>query len=135
LYARPGFSYSVSENYTLKRFIVSHRVEISFASRKLKQICESEKELRKAYGRDGAKKATRRLTDLRAAATLEDMRNLPGRIHELTGDREGELAIDLGGGKRLILTPTNGWPAEKAEGTHVWTAIDAVTVLEITDYH
>jgi proteic killer suppression protein len=110
-------------------------VEISFASRKLQQLCESEKELRKTYGSDGAKKAMRRLSDLRAAATLQDMRNLPGRIHELSGDRDGQLAIDLAGGRRLILTPTNGWPAEKAEGAHVWNAIDAVTVLEITDYH
>jgi proteic killer suppression protein len=110
-------------------------VEISFASRKLKQLCESQKELRKAYGSDGAKKAMRRLSDLRAAATLEDMRNLPGRIHELSGDRDGQLAIDLAGGWRLILVPTNGWPTEKAEGAHVWTTIDAVQVLEITDYH
>jgi proteic killer suppression protein len=110
-------------------------VEISFASRKLKQLCESEKELRKAYGSDGAKKAMRRLSDLRAAATLEDMRNLPGRIHELTGDRNGQLAIDLAGGSRLILVPTSGWPTAKAEGAHVWAAVDAVTVLEITDYH
>jgi toxin HigB-1 len=110
-------------------------VEISFGSRKLKQLCESEKDLRKAYGRDGAKKTVRRLSDLRAAATLEDMRNLPGRIHELSGDREGQLAIDLAGGWRLIVAPAAGWPAGKGEGAHVWTAIDAVTVLEITDYH
>ena len=110
-------------------------MEISFASRKLKQLCESEKELRKAYGSDGAKKAMRRLSDLRAATTLEDTRNLPGRIHELTGDRDGQLAIDLAGRWRLIVAPTGGWPAEKAEGAHVWTTIDSVTVLEITDYH
>jgi len=29
-------------------------VEISFASRKLQKVCESEKELRKSYGSDGA---------------------------------------------------------------------------------
>lgn len=110
-------------------------MEISFASRKLQKLCESEKDLRRAHGSDGAKKAMRRLTDLRAAATLEDMRNLPGRIHELAGEREGQLAIDLAGGWRLILVPKNSWPTERLEGTHVWTAIDAVQVLEITDYH
>ena len=110
-------------------------MEISFATRKLEQLCESEKELRKAYGSNGAKMAMRRLSDLRAAATLEDMRHLPGRIHELSGDRDGQLAIDLAAGSRLILAPTSGWPTEKAEGGHVWSAIDAVTVLEITDYH
>ena len=110
-------------------------MELSFASRKLKQLCESEKELRKAYGSNGAKKAMRRLSDLRAAATLEDMRNLPGRIHELSGDRDGQLAIDLAAGWRLIVAPTNGWPTEKAEGGTRLAAIDAVAVLEITDYH
>ena len=110
-------------------------MEISFASRKLHKLCESEKELRKAYGSDGAKKAVRRLSDLRAVATLEDMRNLPGRIHELAADRDGELAIELAGSWRLILAPTNGWPTEKGKGAHVWTAIDAVQVLEIIDYH
>ena len=110
-------------------------MEISFATRKLKQLCESEKELRKAYGSNGAKKAMRRLSDLRAATTLEDMRNLPGRIHELAGNQKGQLAIELAGGWRLILEPTSGWPTEKGEGTHVWTAVDAVTVLEVIDYH
>jgi toxin HigB-1 len=110
-------------------------VEISFADPKLQKLCESEKELRKAYGSDGSKKVMRRLSDLRAAATLEDMRNLPGRIHELTADRHGQLAIDLTGGRRLIVAPTDGWPAEKDEGAHVWTTIDAVQVLEISDYH
>jgi len=110
-------------------------VDVSFASRKLQKLCESEKELRKAYGNDSAKKVMRRLSDLRAAGTLEDMRNLPGRTHELTGDRDGQLAIDLAAGRRLIIAPATGWPVEKEEGAHVWTAIDAVEVLEITDYH
>lgn len=110
-------------------------MEISFANRKVQTLCESEKELRKAYGSDGAKKAMRRLGDLRAATTLEDMRNLPGRIHELTSERAGQIAIELAGGWRLVLVPTNGWPSEKQDGAHVWTSIDAVTVVEITDYH
>ena len=110
-------------------------MEISFANCKLQKLCESEKELRKAYGSDGAKKVMRRLTELRAATTLEDMRNLPGRIHELAGDRDGQLAIDVAGGRRLVIAPRDGWPAEKDEGAHVWTMIDAVHVLEIADYH
>lgn len=110
-------------------------MEISFANRKLQKLCESEKELRRAYGSDGAKKVMRRLSDLRAAATLDVMRNLPGRIHELDGDRAGELAIDLAGGRRLVIAPTNGWPDEKEDGADVWAEVDAVQVLEIVDYH
>jgi proteic killer suppression protein len=110
-------------------------VEISFANKKLQKLCESEKELRRAFGNDGAKKVMRRLSDLRAAATLEEMRNLPGRVHELDGDREGQLGIELASGRRLVIAPANGWPDEKTEGAHVWTEIDAVQVLEIVDYH
>lgn len=110
-------------------------METSFANRRLQKLCESEKELRKAYGSDGAKKVMRRLSDLRAATALEDMRNLPGRIHELEADRDGQLAIDIAGGRRLVITPTNGWPSEKQDGAHVWTEIDAVQILEIADYH
>jgi toxin HigB-1 len=110
-------------------------VEISFASRKLQKLCESEKELQRAYGRDCARKVMSRLSDLRAATTLEDMRSLPGRCHELAGDRAEQLAIELAGGRRLVIQPANGWPSAKEEGAHVWSGIDAVQVLEIVDYH
>lgn len=110
-------------------------MEVSFASRKLQKVCESEKALRRAYGNDGAKKVMSRVSDLRAVATLEDMRNLPGRCHELAGDRAGQLAIELARGRRLVIAPTNGWPSGKAGGAHVWGKIDAVQVLEIADYH
>ena len=110
-------------------------MEISFASRKLQKVCESEKELKRAYGRDCARKVMSRLSDLRAAATLEEMRHLPGRCHELTGDRAGQLGIDLAGGRRLVIAPAGGWPAEKVRGAHVWAEVEAVQVLEIVDYH
>jgi proteic killer suppression protein len=60
------------------------------------------------------------------------MRNLPGRCHELVGDRGGQLGIELGGGRRLVIEPTGGWAREVA---HVWSEVEAVQVLEIVDYH
>jgi proteic killer suppression protein len=110
-------------------------MDVTFASRKLQKVCESEKDLRRAYGNDCAKKAMNRLSDLRAAATLEDMRNLPGRCHELTGERAGQLGINLTGGRRLVIVPSAGWPSGKDKGSHVWHEVDAVQVLEIVDYH
>lgn len=110
-------------------------MEISFANDRLQKLCESEKELRKSYGVDGAKRVMRRMSDLRAASTLEEMRNLPGRIHELEAERKGQLAIELASGRRLVLEPTNGWPAGKEAGKHVWGSVDAVRIIEIIDYH
>lgn len=110
-------------------------MELSFSNHKLRRLCESEKELQRAFGHDGARKLMARLSDLRAASTLEDMRHLPGRIHELTADRAGQLAIELIRGRRLIIAPTDGWPTSKATGAHVWSEVEAVTVIEIVDYH
>ncbi len=110
-------------------------MEISFANRKLQKLCESEKELRRAFGNNCVKKVMRRLSELGAAVTLEDMRNLPGHCHELSGDRDGRLAIELDAGRRLVIMPTDGWPIEKKDGACVWGEISAVRVLEIVDYH
>jgi toxin HigB-1 len=110
-------------------------MQVTFASRKLQTICESEKELRRTFGKDCAKKVVTRLSDLRAAGTLADMRNLPGRCHELSGDRVGQLGITLAGGRRLVLEPSDGWPAAKQEGANAWVEVDSVSVLEIVDYH
>jgi toxin HigB-1 len=76
-----------------------------------------------------------RLTDMAAATTLEDLRQLPGQCHELTGDRKGQLALDLAGGKRLIFEPSENPPPIKDDGGLAWERVDAVRVLEITDYH
>jgi proteic killer suppression protein len=110
-------------------------MRVEFANAKLQKMCESEKELRRAYGKDCAKKVMTRLADLRAAPALADMRNLPGRCHELAGNRAGQLGIVLVGGRRLVLEPSDGWPEAKQEGADAWTEVDAVCVLEIVDYH
>lgn len=110
-------------------------MDLSFANRKLQKLCESQPALKRAYGKDGARKVMARLADLAAAASLEEMRTLPGRCHELGGDRKGQLAVDLAGGKRLVLEPAANPPPEKEDGGLDWGAVDAVRVLEIIDYH
>lgn len=110
-------------------------MDVSFASKRLKRICESDKDLQRAYGKGCAKKLMGRLSDLRAAHSLEDLRQLPGHCHELDGERKGQLAIEIAGGWRLVLTPTGGWPGRKSGGSHVWDSVEAVTVIEIVDYH
>lgn len=76
-----------------------------------------------------------RLLDLRAAAKLEDMRRLPGHCHELDGNRAGQLGIDVGSGRRIVLVPSNQpWP-RKDEGGLDWSQVDAVEVIEIVNYH
>lgn len=108
-------------------------MEISFADQKLQKQCESRQALQKAHGQACAKKVMARLADLLAVASLEEMRQLAGRCHELKGDRAGSLAIDVGDGKRLVIEPTA--PMETKGGGLDWARVDAVRVLEIKNYH
>jgi proteic killer suppression protein len=75
-----------------------------------------------------------RLDQLRAAHTLADMAALPAaRCHELQGDRQGQLAVDLVHPWRLILTPVE-W-IEKETGGLDWSTVEAIIIEEIVDYH
>lgn len=75
------------------------------------------------------------MADLSAAPTLEDLRTLPGRLHELTGDRKGQLALDLQQPYRLVIEPTEEPAPVKDDGGLDWRRITAVTIVEIVDYH
>jgi plasmid maintenance system killer protein len=110
-------------------------MDVVFANKKLQKLCESRQALQREHGQNCARKTMGRLQDLEAAATLEDMRTLPGSCHELTGNRAGQLAIRLSDGKRLILEPGHNPKAEKPDGGLDWTKVTVVRVLAIQDYH
>jgi proteic killer suppression protein len=110
-------------------------VDVLFGTTRLRKVCESDKESRRAHGQDCAKRLMARLADLRAAPSLQELRHLPGRCHELDGNRKGQLAIELSDGKRLVLEPADAAAATGADGGLEWALVDAVRVLEIVDYH
>jgi proteic killer suppression protein len=65
-------------------------------------------------------RALRKLRQLDASATLDDLRNPPGnRLEALKGDRAGQMSIRINGQWRICFR---------------WAAGDAADV-EITDYH
>ena len=89
----------------------------------------------KTWGPIQAKKLRQRLDELRAASTLETMRNLPGRCHELLHDRAGQLSLDLEHPHRLIFEPANDPVPRKQDGGLNWTAVTAVRILGVVDTH
>jgi proteic killer suppression protein len=106
---------------------------IGFRTRALQSIANDAKAARKALGKRSADVLRRRLDDLRAADNLEATRHLPGRCHELKGDRAGQLAIDLEHPKRLVLEPRDG--VRRADGGLDWFSVTAIEIVEIADYH
>ena len=108
-------------------------MRVGFKSFRLGKLCTNRKELVRKYGRPVAEKIETRLVQLSSVATLEEMRYLPGRCHELKGARSGELSVTLHGGFRLIFRPGN-LPAGGSAGLD-WSSVTEVIVTEIEDYH
>lgn len=110
-------------------------VDILFRSAKLQEEYNDLKKLTRQHGRRCADLIRRRLDDIEAAASLAVLRNLPGRYHELTADRRGQLSVDLEHPYRLILEPANEPPALKADGGIDWEKTTAVRVVGVEDTH
>ncbi len=110
-------------------------VELTFAKRKLEASMASHEARVRAFGAERAGKLNTRLTQLHDAERLEDMRGLPGRCHELHGDRQGQLAVDVTKNYRLIFKPTDHPPPQKDDGGLDWSKVGAITILEVEDYH
>ena len=89
--------------------------------------------MRRAFGNERATKIALRLQHFRNVDSLEELRNFPGKYHELTGDRKGSLAVSLDGPYRLIFRP-DVW-VEDSDGRLDWSRVTAVVIDSITDYH
>lgn len=70
-------------------------MEIAFQDKSLKKQAEDYRKCQKELGEKRANLFYKRMGDLSAAETLEDVRHLPGHYHELIGDRKGQWACDL----------------------------------------
>ncbi len=110
-------------------------MDITFASRKFEKECNNHRLLVKKHGQRRAKRIRQRLDDLRAANSLEEMRHLPGRCHELIGDRSGTLSLDLDHPYRLIFAPANVPVPRKLDGGLDWAEITAVMIIGVEDTH
>ena len=86
----------------------------------------------KVLGADSARKLHARLADLQAADTVSEL--VVGRPHPLTGNRAGQFALDLAGGRRLVFQPKRA-EAAKAPTTPDWKRVTAVEIIFIGDYH
>lgn len=106
---------------------------IVFRTRALKNLAHDAKAARKELGETCARRLRSRLDDLQAAGTLEAMRNLPGRCHQLKGDRSAQFGIDLEHPRRLVFEPIDG--ESSSTGGLDWNTVTAIEIVEIVDYH
>jgi plasmid maintenance system killer protein len=110
-------------------------MEISFANTGEEADWNDSKRLVRKHNAQRAKLIRRRLDDLKAAPNLLVMRNLPGRCHELTGDRRNQLSIDLDGPYRLIFAPAHDPLPKKDDGGLNWELTTAIILLGVENTH
>jgi proteic killer suppression protein len=109
-------------------------LEVFFEDSYLGQMWESDGELRRKFGAERAKKLRIRRSALRAAETLEDLRQAPGRSHELTGNYAGLLSLDLDGPYRLFFRPAEETDPRPGGGLD-WTKVTSIVVTGVVDPH
>ena len=110
-------------------------MDILFKSKAFGKECNRHDLLIKRHGQNRAKLIRRRLDDLRAAANLLIMRDLPGRCHEMKGNRSGQLSIDLDGPYRLIFRAANDPVPAKPDGGLDWARVTAIEILSLDHTH
>lgn len=60
---------------------------------------------------------------------------LPGGCHELTGDKKGQLSLDLDGPYRLIFEPAHNPLPVKEDGGLDWAGVVTVRIFGVANTH
>ena len=102
-------------------------MEISFDTQSLRGLCEDSTKAAQKLGQVAAEDLKRRLADLRAAESIEDLvASPPTRLDDLR-----ELSIQIADGFRLILR-SNNLTLPMLDSKRVdWLAVDRIKVMRV----
>ena len=111
-------------------------MDISYKSNKVDKTLNKYKELVKAYGDKQAKKIKIRMSEFRAAVSLEDIFSLPqARCHPLSGQQEGQLSVDIIYPLRIVFIPDHNPIPLLEDGGLDKSNITAIKILGVEDTH
>lgn len=110
-------------------------MNLTFRTKKLEKLANDYRKCKKILGARRSELLNKRLNDLRVAVTLEDVRYLPGRYHELKENRKGQWACDLDHPYRLVFEPHESPIPVTPDGNYLWIEIKGVEIIEIINYH
>jgi proteic killer suppression protein len=102
-------------------------LELAFANKSLRQLCESKAKANRDFGVKMADGLRRRVADLRAATCVSDL--VIGTPRELEGDRQEQIALDLDDGFRLIFCANHNAVPELESGGIDWSKVSRVKIL------
>ena len=109
-------------------------MRVVVGDKKFAKVLDDDRKMNKVYGDRIGRKIRRRLEQMLSAETLESLRYQGGRCHELKGNRQGQLAMDLSHPHRLIFAPLPPIPV-RGDGGLDWKKVTEIRIIEIADYH
>jgi hypothetical protein len=104
-------------------------LELAFESKLLRALCEQEIKAKKELGEDTANALRRRIADLRAASSVEDL--LVGRPRFNSDDGEEHLILDLGSAHTITVAANHVKNPVTASGNLDWSKISRVKIVKI----
>ncbi len=113
-------------------------MDITFATKKLDKELNQDKAMMREHGAIRSKRLKVLLTAMRAAPNLAAFAppmSPPHRCHELTGNRQGQLSMDLDHPYRLLFVPSHSPLPTREEGGLDWYSVTAINILKIEDTH
>jgi len=109
---------------------------IYFRTKRLQKICSNTNEAIKKLGPIMARKLQQRLMELKAASCLADISRVPpARCQPLSGNRDGQLSVDLEHPYRLLFIPANDPIPVTQDGGLDWTKVTEIEIVDIVDTH
>jgi plasmid maintenance system killer protein len=100
-------------------------LQLSFAKKSLRHICENSTEANRKLGADIAKEFRRRLADLRAATSVEDL--LVGAPREF----EDKIAIEVGASFQITFCANHNIVPRLESGAIDWSKVSRIKILTI----
>jgi len=111
-------------------------LDLYFRDSRLQKACGTVKGCVIAWGPVNGKLVQRRLAELSAAVTLDQVYQLPqAGLHPLRQNRKGQFAVTVKQPYRLIFIPLNDPLPRLGNGDVDPSKITAVKILEVVDYH
>jgi toxin HigB-1 len=93
-------------------------LELAFANRALRQLCENEITAERQLGAKASIKLQHRLADLRAASSVKDV--VIGSLEYNEASKPAEVAMDICDGCRLTFCPNHNIVPELDSGRINW---------------
>ena len=111
-------------------------MNITFRTRKIEKNFNGANALQRTFGARMARVIKMRMAVLQAARNLALVPTTPPeRRHQLVGDRDEQLAVDLVHPYRLVFEVDHEPVPRRSDGGIDTEQVTAITILDVIDYH